>query len=443
MNSPYKEIFRTVSSSFFLINYKYLFHILKEMNIDFNVVLKALFVIIIMEGIFGNAINMIVFSRRKMRKSLTFRLLFCLSVIDFVILTQSGLEALVESALDLEMRTSTKFFCKFNTFLAYFLTQTRNVLCMSITVERALKICKHVTKNTTKTTPSSIELTPESNLLHTSHLHSSHTEPAHGQNTLTTSPNALNTGRDTTCVPNYPQKRFNTTQAIRRFQIILCTVVICLLLANTHYLVFLTLKINLNLDGLSGQNLTALQTHELVNKTVSQAEAHDKSNKSDFQHVSYLHTECSPSQNIFYSFFLAHVWIWIDVGIYFLIPFVAMSTSLCFIFKKLRKLNRKYAYLMCDANYRLNTRLYLRKIKKNNQFILTLLVLNTYFLFSTLPYHILTIFIGQSYFEENYIQRALNILFYSNFGLNFFFFGLSSQTYRKELFTIVKRKSAH
>ena len=34
MNSPYKEIFRTVSSSFFLINYKYLFHILKEMNIE-------------------------------------------------------------------------------------------------------------------------------------------------------------------------------------------------------------------------------------------------------------------------------------------------------------------------------------------------------------------------------------------------------------------------
>ena len=109
-------------------------------NLNLNFTLNILFGLTIFVGIIGNTVNIIVFSRRSMQKTLSFRLLLYLSIIDLIIMMLNGIETFVEFSLNFEMRTFSNFFCKFDTFLVYFLSQARNVFCMGITLDRAIKI---------------------------------------------------------------------------------------------------------------------------------------------------------------------------------------------------------------------------------------------------------------------------------------------------------------
>ena len=104
--------------------------------------LQTLFFAVILVGIVGNMLNILVFSRRSMRKSLSFRILLYLSVIDLTILSLCAVETFSNIAFNFDMRVFSVFFCKFDTFLAYFLTQARNIVSMGITIERTKIVSK-------------------------------------------------------------------------------------------------------------------------------------------------------------------------------------------------------------------------------------------------------------------------------------------------------------
>ena len=99
--------------------------------------IQYLFASLIVLGLIGNLVNVFIYNslRLSIRRSLTFKLLLGLSITDFVILLLSGLESGIENGFDIDLRTYSIVACKFDTFLAYFLTQTRNLLSMAITIE--------------------------------------------------------------------------------------------------------------------------------------------------------------------------------------------------------------------------------------------------------------------------------------------------------------------
>jgi hypothetical protein len=98
--------------------------------------LKFIFASIILFGLIGNLLNIIIYSKANIRKSsLTFQLLLSLSITDFIILLLCGIESSIEYQFEIGLRAYSLIACKLDTFLAYFLTQTRNFLSMAITIE--------------------------------------------------------------------------------------------------------------------------------------------------------------------------------------------------------------------------------------------------------------------------------------------------------------------
>ena len=89
---------------------------------------KFLYCAILFVGIAGNLVNIIVLSRKAMRRLLVFRLLLCLSIVDLIFLILSILQTLAET----DLRVKSVFFCKLDTFLAYFLLHIRNVFTIAI-----------------------------------------------------------------------------------------------------------------------------------------------------------------------------------------------------------------------------------------------------------------------------------------------------------------------
>jgi len=96
---------------------------------------RFVFASIIIIGLTGNLLNILVYSKANVRKSLTFQLLLSLSITDFIILFLCGFETSIEYQFEIDLRAYSLIACKLDTFLAYFITQTRNFLSMAITIE--------------------------------------------------------------------------------------------------------------------------------------------------------------------------------------------------------------------------------------------------------------------------------------------------------------------
>jgi len=122
-----------------------------------------------------------------------------------------------------------------------------------------------------------------------------------------------------------------------------------------------------------------------------------------------------------------------------------MSISFFIIYTQVKKSNQKYARFLAQKKYKSNARIYLKKIRLNKQMLLRLSLVNAYFFASIMPHFVFNIFLrgGDEHFSAstNYlIKTFVEILFFSNNALNFFFYGISSEKFRQELVRIVKRQ---
>lgn len=97
--------------------------------------LQTIFFLLIVIGLIGNGLNILIYSKAQMRKSLIFQLLLCLSLADFSILLLCGIVSSIEINFNIVLASHSIVACKLETFLTYFLTQTRNFLTMAITIE--------------------------------------------------------------------------------------------------------------------------------------------------------------------------------------------------------------------------------------------------------------------------------------------------------------------
>ena len=143
------------------------------------------------------------------------------------------------------------------------------------------------------------------------------------------------------------------------------------------------------------------------------------------------HHDCLAKRNSSYEYFLNVVWFWIDMLVYFVIPLCTMSLSFVFIMSKINSSNKSYTNFLFNRDYKANSRIYKKKIKKNKQIVSTLFFINLYFFVSTMPYFVFNILVQT---HGSYLLEAfVNILFYSNNALSLFFYGITSNKFRNEL----------
>jgi hypothetical protein len=105
--------------------------------------------------------------------------------------------------------------------------------------------------------------------------------------------------------------------------------------------------------------------------------------------------------------------------------------------KKVRKKNKKYfKKLLNSLNNRVNRTVIYKRSKKSRQILYMLLLTNSYFIVSQLPYWISFYFLRGLSVETNLFQLVVHAFSYTNNALNFLFYGFSSQYYRKQLLNI-------
>ena len=241
---------------------------------------------------------------------------------------------------------------------------------------------------------------------------------------------------------DYFTKNLYVNMIIKKMEHFLLTVVLILIMMNMHFLFLLeiTLKVDSDVEAAKAEKEANTVENYLTRSVVTpQTNVTAKTSLTGLTSSSNNYStslECTPDNNFYYSFFLRYVWFWLDMVVYFVIPLFTMSISFLFIRVKLRRTNENYSFYLASENSKCNAKIWLKRIKKNRQILVKLLLVNSYFFFSSLPYYVYNFLID--YPKQNYYLLTLfNILFYSNNACSFFLYGISSQQYRKEMFNII------
>lgn len=76
----------------------------------------VIFISILITGLIGNSLNILVFSKKRMKKKSTFRYLLYLSLSDFLVLVVGATDIIISRIFNSQIRTYSTFACKFHTF---------------------------------------------------------------------------------------------------------------------------------------------------------------------------------------------------------------------------------------------------------------------------------------------------------------------------------------
>ena len=237
---------------------------------------------IIIWGIFANIMNIVVFSRKSMRTTSTFRFLFFLSVIDLLVLIIIASEALSRFEYHFQVRSVSNLICKIHTFLTYFLTHVSSIILMVISIDRALVISNASFLN----------------ILNPFVWIRSFTTKSKPKN----EPTIYNPNKPNTKVSN-GICCFNKSSV--HDLVVICIIVILALL-NSHYLIFLNLNISV------GQNvLMSEENFKIYNMSVTPP----------------IEYHCFAESDSVYREFLDGIWLWTDFFVYSILPFIVMGKN--------------------------------------------------------------------------------------------------------------------
>ena len=109
-------------------------------SIFMNKLLVSLPIVILCFGIVSNALNTLIFAKKRMRSSPTLRFLLYLSIADIFVLIMAIIEILFKSDFSLGLRESSLFVCNIQKFLSYSSTYISSCLSMTVNICRALII---------------------------------------------------------------------------------------------------------------------------------------------------------------------------------------------------------------------------------------------------------------------------------------------------------------
>lgn len=406
--------------------------------------LKILLIIVIVIGILGNILNIIVFSKRNMRKKSTFRFLLYLSIADLLVLVLNVLN-------NFDIRLYSSFSCRFHIFLTYFMTQLSSVILMSVSIFRALII-------TNKTKPLLINKCCTKN--QESKLSSSQKIITNYSRYRQEALNSISRNYD----------RFKST--LHQVDIIILCIIFVLVIFNSHLflntgLVYMRANkkplinilnhgvdkydlkyINFSYNNISQQvkrrdhlSLTKLFSLRLSKdgsvtsqnqENIGIISFYNIDNLDEYQKTKYKDLIQCFQLSAFYNQFIDQIWVWMDITVYTFIPFLIMSVCSVIIFNQIRLTSKRYFKVLVNTG-RLNKKNIQRRLNRNRQLLSMLLITNIYFIASLMPTFIFTIIYGSKLIVEEVLYLFVIICFYSNNSINFILYGFSSQKYREEL----------
>jgi hypothetical protein len=373
---------------------------------------------IILIGLFGNILNLIVFSHESMKKISTFRYLFYLSLIDILVLAVCASDSLFTYGFFFMIRMKSNFACRVHTFFTYFLTHMSSVLLMIVSIDRVICVTSQSLSSFMIKNSAKFHIRKLSKILN---LASSINESY-----------SLNA------------KYFS----LRKSEKLILLVAFILALINSHYLIYLSLNpIPHDLDTLNDTktNTTKKISNKLSesitylhenNQTHFQNNAENASNS--FNNNNSIINMCYPIQKSKYEYFLVHIWIWIDTFIFSILPFTAMTISSLIIL----------ADLKAKSKNMINRMLVKKSNTRNRQLFIMLTSTNLYFIVCTLPLCINMVLYKFKLLksEAHLLQIVFQIIAYTNNSFNFIFYLRFSQLYKevvsKIFFNLNNRESS-
>lgn len=349
----------------------------EELNFLNMKLITSLLITIICIGTFGNILNIVIFSKKNMRLTSTFRFLLYLSISDLLVLLFCATDALARFGFQLEIRSNHFILCKIHTFLTYFLTHSSSVILMVISIDRALVV-----------------------------NNKSFSDILFGNKKKTFSENAQYNSQARPSKISFilPDLKWFFYR-LHRVDLTIGCVCLALFLLNSHFLF-----INLNL---------------IVE------------NNSTISDQFYI---CFPLPDSLYFNFLNKIWVFVDIGVYSMVPFIVMSICSAIILIRIRSKSKKYFEKLVNKNNEQQKSNITKRLRRNRQLLYMLLLTNLYFLLSMLPYCVMFILFKGKQSESNIQQPLVHTLLYTNNAINFIFYGFSSQKYRKELYSLFFKK---
>ncbi len=105
-------------------------------NLMNKICIPALLVI----GTFGNILSIVIFNKKSLKEYSTFQYLSLICVIDLCVLYTGCGQIWIEQLFQIDIRTINNFFCKFHSFLVYYLTHFSSMLLASMSIDRTIAI---------------------------------------------------------------------------------------------------------------------------------------------------------------------------------------------------------------------------------------------------------------------------------------------------------------
>ena len=380
-----------------------------------NNIISFILLIIIVIGVFGNTMNIIIFSTKTMRKNSTFKYLFYLSIIDLLVLLICSTDSMLAYTCFIMIRLKSDLACKFQTFLVYFLTHLSSFILMVVNINRVLVIKNQESKKS---------------------------------------------------------KESNTNFRMNKHGQIIKSLCLLLALCNSHYLIFLNRNL-FEYKNKSNENETMIvlnfysKLEERLNKSVMNLSFNYSRDvklifkrlidDSDLGSISqrnlllryyekYIQKNvnstinmCYPTEKSHYHFFLSYIWVWIDMVIFSLLPFTVMIICSFLIIHEI--FNKSKNFLKSNDKSNRNT---LKKSKKRNrQLLIMLTVTNLFFLLCSLPLciHIILSKTKTVRYQRDLLLNLFQTISYSNNSFSFLFYWLFSENYRRVFVFIFLKRS--
>jgi hypothetical protein len=349
-----------------------------------NIFIIISFIVIILTGLIGNVINIIVFSHKSIKNQSTFRYLFYLSIVDLLVLIICSMDSLLTYGFFIMIRLNSDMIYKIHTFSTYLLTHLSSCILMLVSIERAFVITK-------KNSFGSIFK------------------------------------RKNTRLKLLNKKKLPRTKIGHLISLIS----LILIILNSHYLIFLKLNV-IDVSGVLEQSLDSCYpdfiTNIIDNNQTKEFPLNQNANK-----ISSV-IMCYPKIDSNYFNFLNHLWVWIDLLIFSLLPFLIM---VMFSIIVLIEIKAKGKHILDH-----NKGTVIEKPKQRNRQILIMLSLtNLYFIFCTFPLCLYIALQKLNKNEPNIFQIIFQVISYSNNSINFLFYYLFSHKYRHVLKLIFMNKN--
>jgi len=428
-----------------------------------NHLLTIIPIVILTFGIVGNAINTLIFAKKSMRSSPTLRFLLYLSMADLIVLIMGMSEILLKSDFSFGLRDSSLFVCNIQKFISYSSTYISSLLSVSLNVYRA-KLISYVSYRHRKMNKKRVRFkrTPYQRnsfidcltkfiiifvfilnshfifLLKPSYIVSF--DDLNNVQKLAKSQNETKQKQVPFQFRKHPRPLLdsfyaNMLAAQRKSQ----TVTVFRNRLNTFDTVaysWMTRSATVIDGGRRLQRLWAVTTTTTSTTTNTPENVTSKANLKENDYF-YDVFKCLPKRNSFYEYFLIRAWIWIDICLFSLIPFISMTLCSIIIIVNLMRLNKIYSSRLALNTNTLTKSIYKRKLRNNVQISFMLIGSNVYFLITMCIFWIWFSILGNKNrsetFGTNVKQSFVYTLLYSNNAFGILFYSLFSTQYRKEI----------